>query len=194
MVMMMYLYIALSTWILNTIPDTLSDLGVCAKQKKSTSNGQQKPPHSDHVNDKVTESFPSLFSTGFKIPEVPPCQIQLGMQNGKLPDSVITASSQLNAYYGPANARLHFQGASGRYPSWIPAKNNFQQWLQVDFGVETQVTRIETQGNHDHNYWVKTYTLRYSLDGLYFYQYQPHSGVTKVSSTTVSLLYCRTSP
>lgn len=115
---------------------------------------------------------------GFIIPEVPACQMQLGMQNGKLPNSAISASSTLNSYYGPENARLHFHPQSGRYGAWIPKTQDLNQWLQLDFGVETVVTRIETQGRQDAAQWVKKYTLRYSKNDNYFQQYQPE-GYTK---------------
>ena len=110
---------------------------------------------------------------------MPVCQIQLGMQNGKLPNSALSASSQYNAYAGPENARLHFCAESGRYGAWIAQKQDHNQYYQVDFGVETQVTRIETQGRQDSLQYVKEYTLRYSIDGSYFKQYQP-SGFTMV--------------
>ena len=110
---------------------------------------------------------------------MPVCQIQLGMQNRELPNSALSASSQLNAYAGPENARLHFCAESGRYGAWIAQNNYHSQYYQVDFGVETQVTRIETQGRQDSLQYVKEYTLRYSIDGSYFKQYQP-SGFTKV--------------
>lgn len=121
---------------------------------------------------------------GFIIPKVPACQMQLGMQNGKLPNSAISASSTLNSYYGPENARLHFHPQSGRYGAWIPKTQDLNQWLQLDFGVETVVTRIETQGRQDAAQWVKKYTLRYSKNGDYFQQYQPE-GYTKVDNQFV---------
>ena len=101
------------------------------------------------------------------------------MQNRELPNSALSASSQLDAYAGPENARLHFCAETGRYGAWIAQKNDHSQYYQVDFGVETQVTRIETQGRQDSLQYVKEYTLRYSTDGSYFKQYQP-SGFTKV--------------
>ena len=101
------------------------------------------------------------------------------MQNGKLPDSVLTASSMLSATYAPGMARLHQTAASGRGGSWIAKTQDLNQWLQVDFGVETTITRIDTQGRQDGSQWVKEYTLRYSNDGSYFKQYQPE-GYTKV--------------
>ena len=102
------------------------------------------------------------------------------MQNGKLPNSALSASSQLNAYAGPENARLHFCKESGRYGAWVAQKNDHSQYYQVDFGVETQVTGIETQGRQDNLQYIKTYTLRYSTDGSYFKHYQPF-GYTKVT-------------
>ena len=101
------------------------------------------------------------------------------MQNGKLPNSALSASTQYNANAGPENARLHFYAESKRYGAWIAQKQDHSQWLQADFGVETDVTRIATQGRQDANEWVKKFTLRYSTDGSYFKQYQP-SGYTKV--------------
>ena len=118
---------------------------------------------------------------GFSLPQVPPCQMQLGMQNGKLPNSAISASSQQYLNSGPENSRLHFHPQSGRKGAWIPKFQDHLPWLQVDFGVETQVTGIATQGRQDAAQWVKEYTLRYSTDGSYFEKYQP-DGFTKVRS------------
>ena len=122
----------------------------------------------------------AICFVGFSIPPLPPCQFQLGMQNDKLPDSALSSSSQYNGYAGPENARLHFYAEDGRYGAWVAQKQDHNQWLQVDFGVEAVITRIATQGRQDAAQWVKEYTLRYSTDGFYFKQYQP-SGYTKVT-------------
>ena len=103
----------------------------------------------------------------------------LGMQNGKLPDSALSASSEYNTIYGAEYARLHLQPGSGHAGGWVAAKQDHSQWLQADFGVETTITRIATQGRQDNSQWVKEYTLKYSNDGSYFHQYQP-TGFTKV--------------
>ena len=111
---------------------------------------------------------------GFPIPEIPQsCRNPLGMESGQIPNSAITASSQLTPAYGPENARLHFKGAPGRVGAWIPLSNDHGQWLQVDFGRETQVTGIATQGYYHAAHWVTSYSLQYSNDGSYFNQYQP---------------------
>ena len=103
------------------------------------------------------------------------------MQNDKLPNSALSASSQYNGNTGPENARLHFYAESGRHGAWVAQKQDHNQWLQVDFGVETVITRIATQGRQDANQWVKEFSLSYSTDGSYFKHYQP-SGHTKVTS------------
>lgn len=59
-------------------------------------------------------------------------------------------------------------------PKW-DQYNYTGHWLQVDFGAETQVTGISTQGFYDSDFWVKSYSLRYSNNGSYFEQYQPES-------------------
>lgn len=109
------------------------------------------------------------------------------MQNDKLPNSALSASSQYNGNTGPENARLHFYADSGRRGAWVAQKQDHNQWLQVDFGVETVITRIATQGRQDADQWVKEYTLRYSTDGSYFKHYQPF-GYTKVTFCNSTLV------
>ena len=48
------------------------------------------------------------------------------------------------------------------------------QFLQIDLGNVTKVTRISTQGCHNRDRWTKTYTLDYSEDGGTFTSY--HNG------------------
>lgn len=105
------------------------------------------------------------------------------MENKLIPDSAITASSTLaplTLLYAPGNARLNYKGAAGRYGGWIPALSDHSQWLQINFGRETQVTGIATQGFYNVLYYVKSYTLQYIDDSGYLQQYQPESH-TKVN-------------
>ena len=94
----------------------------------------------------------------------------LGMQNGQIPDSAITASSSANANsYAPSIGRLHFlSSGSGKYGSWAAASNDQNQWFQVDFGSWTKVSAVATQGRQDSNQWVKSYSLSFSYDGVFW--------------------------
>lgn len=124
----------------------------------------------------ISKVFDRLIEIGFAIPEVKPsCKDPLGMESGLIPNSAITASSMWSAAYGPENGRLNYKGGTGRYGGWFAAKNDHSQWLQVNFGRETKVTGIATQGYYNKLRYVKSYTLQYSHDGIYFQQYQPES-------------------
>lgn len=50
-----------------------------------------------------------LLQAGVKIPHTP-CAYPLGMENRKIPDSAIVASSRYSTYYGPERGRLNKQG------------------------------------------------------------------------------------
>ena len=105
------------------------------------------------------------------------------MEDKLIPDSAITASStraSSSLLYAPGNARLHYKGGGGRYGGWIPAVSDHSQWLQINFGRETQVTGIATQGFYNVLYYVKSYTLQYVDDRGYLQQYQPEAH-TKVN-------------
>ncbi|KAL9955705.1 hypothetical protein ACROYT_G037065 [Oculina patagonica] len=116
--------------------------------------------------------------SGFPIPQIPVCRTPLGMENGQISNEYLTASSQLNPIAGPENARLNFNRA------WSPQKFDHHQWLQVNFGAETRVTGISTQGDPFGNIWVKSYTLRYSDDGSNFQHYQPELYTKTFSGNT----------
>ena len=106
----------------------------------------------------------------------------LGMQNGKIPDSAITASSSANANsFAPYVGRLHFlMSGSGKYGSWAAASNNADQYFQVDFGTWTQITAVATQGRQDSAQWVKTYSLSFSYDGVFWETFTDEDNLKQV--------------
>lgn len=117
-----------------------------------------------------------LYSTGFPIPNISSaCKKPLGMESGRISSTSVTASSLFGGIFTPANARLHFQKGA-----WWPRISDHNQWLRVDFEIKTQVTGISTQGHFDeHGPFVKSYSLRYSNDDLFFTVYESEQG-TKV--------------
>ncbi|XP_038060028.1 lactadherin-like [Patiria miniata] len=93
----------------------------------------------------------------------------LGMEDGRIPDASITASSFFYnlANYAPHRARLNFQGGiSSAWASAGPSDPN--PWIQVDFGTSVIVTGVITQGRGDSPYdnqLVSEFKVAYSNDG-----------------------------
>ncbi|CAJ0916636.1 unnamed protein product [Ranitomeya imitator] len=118
----------------------------------------------------VTSKVGSLSSTLFTF-KTGGCYGFLGMENGAIPDSQITASSvlewtdhagQINIWK-PERARLKKLG-----PAWAASFNDEHQWLQIDLNKLTKVSGIITTGStmSAYNYYVTSYRIEHSEDGL----------------------------
>ena len=94
------------------------------------------------------------------------------MESGVITDAQITASSQWDDDHAAYQARLHFQKQGNKRGSWSSRRNDRNQWLQVDLGSYTTVTRVATQGRNRLDQWVTKYRLQYSDDGLNFHLYK----------------------
>jgi hypothetical protein len=109
------------------------------------------------------------------------------MENGKIRDNQITASTQYNYGHRAANGRLNFRAGSGRTGAWSSRRNDRNQWLQVDFQRSTIITGISTQGRQEATQFIKSYTISFSDDGKSFRSYKP-GGMLKVSRIVVFLI------
>ena len=90
----------------------------------------------------------------------------LGVEDGRVAGPVMTASSYLSSSYKPMNGRLN------SYTAWAPRRNEKKPWLQVDFLAMTKVTRVDTQGQYNANYWVKKYYVMYAKKKNQFTPYR----------------------
>ena len=99
------------------------------------------------------------------------------MESGHLPDSALSASSSYDANHGPKFSRLNTVPGKGRAGAWCALKNDANQWLQVNFGRETTVSKVATQGRY---HWVMSYSLAYSVDGSHWAWYRLSDGQVKV--------------
>lgn len=93
------------------------------------------------------------------------------MESKAITDTQIWASSQLNDTYSAAQARLHLKADGTKAGCWSALRNDLNQWLQVDFGSQTRVTRLATQGRNAYNEWVIRYRIQYSDDGVTFHYF-----------------------
>ena len=111
------------------------------------------------------------------------------MEDGAISDAQITASSQWDDNHSPARARLNTRMAGPKTGSWSSRLCDLNQWLQVDLGSYTIVTRVATQGRNGHDQWVTSYRVEYGNDEVHFHFYQePGDSSPKVFFTASALL------
>lgn len=103
------------------------------------------------------------------------CSLGLGMITGDIRDSQITASSSYSEWTQPFAGRLwntrrpHGQTFGG----WCATDWDRTPYLQIDFGQESVITAVATQGlDYPSGNWVKKYSLNYSCDGMNWETYQ----------------------
>ena len=106
----------------------------------------------------------SYISYNFQLslPYTADCQGPLGAESGKLPDMFFTASSNAGAGSEPWEGRLN--GAE----AWCAGDNNTSQYLEIDLGRISTISRVATQGHPVSSYWVTQYGLSYSTDGIFW--------------------------
>jgi len=94
------------------------------------------------------------------------------MENHAISDVQIDASSEWGPAFPAFRGRLHTVDTADHEGAWNPATADANQWLQVDLGIlQTNVTRVATQGRNGYNHWVTMYNLQYSDDGVNFQYY-----------------------
>ncbi|KAL9978371.1 hypothetical protein ACROYT_G015872, partial [Oculina patagonica] len=93
------------------------------------------------------------------------CNSALGLESEKIPDAAITASSYYDHRYTPSHVRLNSPTA------WIIGRLPGPHWLQVDLGQTMAIKEVATQGRHDHQQWVISYSISSSVDGTDWVMY-----------------------
>ncbi|XP_072178152.1 uncharacterized protein [Diadema setosum] len=113
------------------------------------------------------------------------CDFTLGMQNGRIHDSRITASSSLSeVLYGPPQSRLRPYGQQKDGNGWMPSYHSnsrladydtptlpeVKEWIQVDLRTSYLIKAVLTQGCGRR--WVTAFTLLYSTSKQQFRSYK----------------------
>ena len=98
-------------------------------------------------------------------PIIARCSVPIGLEDKRLPNGAMTASSYYNRYLAPWHGRINHRW------SWSARRSTRTQWLQVYFGGLARITGISSQGRQDANQWVKTFMLTFSRDGIRFAKY-----------------------
>ena len=95
------------------------------------------------------------------------------MENRKISNGDITASSKVIIEHHAYQGRLNFKKDKGKIGAWTARERNDKQWLQVDLGSQfTRVTGVATQGREDSDKWVTKYKLQYNNETKQFQYYK----------------------
>ena len=93
---------------------------------------------------------------------------KLGLEDYRIPDNAMTASTQYDANHGPRRARLNLPLNGALKGGWSALILDHNQWLQVDLRGTYRVTGIITQGRAAADQWVTSYKVAHSLNGQDF--------------------------
>ena len=88
--------------------------------------------------------------------------MSLGLEDGRIQDGAISASSAYNIYYAAKLGRLNLKAKVGNVGAWCVLTRDANQWLQIDLGAGTTVTKVATQGRQDYDQWVTSYAISYN--------------------------------
>ncbi|XP_032414786.1 epithelial discoidin domain-containing receptor 1 isoform X1 [Xiphophorus hellerii] len=112
------------------------------------------------------------------------CRYAMGMEDGTIPDSDITASSAWSDSTEAKHGRLSTGEGDGAWCPAAPVFPNESEYLQIDLHKLHFVALVGTQGRHADGHgqeFVRSYRLRYSRDGKKWITWQDRWGQEVVS-------------
>lgn len=116
------------------------------------------------------------------------------MENGEITDAQISASSEYDIDHACVQGRLNFMGNHIKQGAWAASPSDVYPWLQIDLlKHNTRITRVATQGRHNHNQWVTKYSLLYANNDtgiFHYYKGQEQQNATKVGSCSHVKISC----
>ena len=100
------------------------------------------------------------------------CNQPMGLQNGRLRNHLMKASSQWDRYHAAFLGRLHRPRVGKYMGAWCARSNNRYQYLQIDFTRPAKIIKMAIQGRHDANQWVTQYYITQSVNAINFVEYK----------------------
>ena len=117
--------------------------------------------------------------------------VPIGVEDGKIPNSYVTASSTYNRYHAPWRGRLNKNARGRNKGAWSAKKNDKRQFLQFNLGSPTLITAIRTQGRQDASQWVRSYKVFFGNDGVRFIPYKKGGRVKVSLRHCINVLQCK---
>lgn len=105
----------------------------------------------------------------------------MGVEDGRIPDSRLTSSSNLDYRFTASAGRLNGGGDSAFNAAWIVKDNSYDKWVKIDLEKTSNVTGVIVQGRYGSPQWVTSVKVSYSLDDVtWTYALEPQCGEQKV--------------
>ena len=108
--------------------------------------------------------------------------MELGVEDGKIPNRAFSASSIWDKYHRADHARINSVATKRYGGGWSARRNDKRQWIQVKLNRPTKITGVVTQGRQNADQYVMKYYLSSSLNGRNFRPYR-ENGRVKVTFT-----------
>ncbi|XP_031570891.1 zinc metalloproteinase nas-4-like [Actinia tenebrosa] len=144
-----------------------------SKNSRNTIESRKGPSVVLGNPDRMTEIDIGQLNTLYECTNYKVCYQWLGMQDGRITDSQLTASSH-TPYDDPHQARLHLSSTGKGNGAWCAGSNSVGQWIKIDLGSYKYLKGIATQGKVDPfsgSSWVTHYNFHFSYDDSYWYDY-----------------------
>ena len=105
---------------------------------------------------------------------MPSCFTAVGLEDKRIPNTALSASSVLTRAHSPSRARLRIQARS-RAAGWAPWIGDRSPWLQVDLRTRLVIAGIGTQGGRyfwwSTGGWVQKFKLSFKTDAQVWQMY-----------------------
>ncbi|KAK5879066.1 hypothetical protein CesoFtcFv8_024411 [Champsocephalus esox] len=123
------------------------------------------------------------------------CLHGLGVEDGNITDSQLSASSSIG-FYTPNKARLNGNSC------WMPSGTATSSWIQANLGQTRKVTGVVIQGCPQNEHWITEFKIQHSMDGTIWTDYtadgqsfpgstDKNSPITQLLGTPVTTRYIR---
>ena len=134
------------------------------------------------VNENISTWLPYILAVNGFFSHIALCdQDAIGLGNNlSIPDSWLTASSELGANTPAKNGRLNYTAG----PSWCASSSDNYPYLEIDLQIPYIICAVSSQGNHQADQWVKTFSLQSSTDGRTWTNYTDDQVSIKVNIIT----------
>ena len=106
--------------------------------------------------------------------------MSLGVEDGRIPNTSISALTIHDEEHAAKFARLNMLPGFSNIGVWCPLHSNSNEWLKIDLGTLTTVTKVATQGGQRSHHWVKRYSISYSINDEHW-TYYSEGGEKKVN-------------